>query len=98
MKTLDSIEIKRLHGWGGLEFQFSLRARSFLHNQVRSFVGTLERVGAGAWQPKAVKSALEAKDRSACGPVCPHKVYTCQACDILRRLLNFWRRQVTEHQ
>ena len=71
VKTLSSFKIKRMHSWGGLEFQFSLRARSFLHNQVRSFVGTLERVGAGAWQPKDVKSALEAKDRSACGPVCP---------------------------
>ena len=71
IKTLDSLEIKRVLGRAGLEFQFSLRARSFLHNQVRSFVGTLERVGAGAWHPKDVKAALEAKDRSACGPVCP---------------------------
>ncbi|XXK30785.1 tRNA pseudouridine(38-40) synthase TruA [Rhodobacteraceae bacterium nBUS_24] len=71
LKTLDSLEIKRVLGRAGLEFQFSLRARSFLHNQVRSFVGTLERVGAGAWHPKDVKAALEAKDRSACGPVCP---------------------------
>ena len=71
VKTLDSLQIKRTHSWGGLEFRFSLRARSFLHNQVRSFVGTLERVGAGAWKPKDVKSALEAQDRSACGPVCP---------------------------
>ena len=71
IKTLDSLEIKRVLGRAGLEFQFSLRARSFLHNQVRSFVGTLERVGAGAWHPKDVKAALEAKVRSACGPVCP---------------------------
>jgi len=48
-----------------------VRARSFLHNQVRSFVGTLERVGAGAWTPDDVRAALAAKDRSACGPVCP---------------------------
>jgi tRNA pseudouridine38-40 synthase len=34
-------------------------------------VGTLERVGAGQWQPDDVKTALEAKDRQACGPVCP---------------------------
>jgi tRNA pseudouridine38-40 synthase len=48
-----------------------VRARSFLHNQVRSFVGTLERVGAGAWSPEDVRDALEACDRAACGPVCP---------------------------
>ncbi|MEJ2019676.1 MAG: tRNA pseudouridine(38-40) synthase TruA, partial [Maritimibacter sp.] len=47
------------------------RARSFLHNQVRSFVGTLERVGAGSWSPDDVSAALEAKSRAACGPVSP---------------------------
>ena len=45
------------------------RARSFLHNQVRSFVGTLERVGAGSWSPDHVKEALAARTRSACGTV-----------------------------
>jgi tRNA pseudouridine38-40 synthase len=38
---------------------------------VRSIVGTLERVGAGSWAPAGVKHALEARDRAACGPVCP---------------------------
>ena len=71
VKTLDALEIERVEGVGGPELQFHLRARSFLHNQVRSFVGTLERVGAGAWAPEGVKHALEARDRAACGPVCP---------------------------
>ena len=71
IKTLDELKIDRITGWSGDEFRFQLRARSFLHNQVRSFVGTLERVGAGSWSPFDVKKALEAKDRSACGPVSP---------------------------
>jgi tRNA pseudouridine38-40 synthase len=71
VKTLDELKIDRITGWSGDEFRFQLRARSFLHNQVRSFVGTLERVGAGSWSPFDVKKALEAKDRSACGPVSP---------------------------
>ena len=76
IKTLDEIKIDRIKGWSGDEFRFQLRARSFLHNQVRSFVGTLERVGAGSWNPVDVKKALEAKDRSACGPVSPpHGLY-----------------------
>ena len=76
IKTLDEIKIDRIEGWSGDEFRFQLRARSFLHNQVRSFVGTLERVGAGSWNPIDVKKALEAKDRSACGPVSPpHGLY-----------------------
>lgn len=57
-----------------------LRAPSFLHNQVRSIAGTLERVGAGRWPPSQVKDALEAKDRSQCGPVAPaHGLYFVKA-------------------
>ncbi len=71
VKTLSEITIRELGYPGGIEYQFSLRARSFLHNQVRSIVGTLERVGAGAWAPDRVREALLAADRAACGPVAP---------------------------
>lgn len=71
VKTLDAITIDRVEGLSGPELQFRLRAGSFLHNQVRSIVGTLERVGSGAWSPEDVQTALQARDRAACGPVCP---------------------------
>ena len=71
VKTLDELRIERVDGRSGPELHFHVRARSFLHNQVRSFVGTLERVGAGAWDPIDVKHALEARARPACGPVSP---------------------------
>jgi tRNA pseudouridine38-40 synthase len=71
VKTLDRLDIEETDIPYGKEFRFHVEARSFLHNQVRSFVGTLERVGAGAWDPDDVKAALEAKDRAACGPVAP---------------------------
>ena len=71
VKTLDAVDITRIDGTSGPEFQIRLRARSFLHNQVRSIVGTLERVGGGKWRPEDVKDALEARDRSRCGPVAP---------------------------
>ncbi|PIE08142.1 MAG: tRNA pseudouridine(38-40) synthase TruA [Rhodobacterales bacterium] len=71
IKTLDALDIEALPYQGGMEFRFHVRARSFLHNQVRSFVGTLERVGAGAWTPDDVSAALDARARAACGPVCP---------------------------
>lgn len=71
VKTLDRIEIETRAVPQGTEFRFHLAARSFLHNQVRSIVGTLERVGAGAWAPARVGAALAARDRAACGPVCP---------------------------
>lgn len=72
LRTLDELRVEAVERRDGAqEFQFHVRARSFLHNQVRSFVGTLERVGAGAWTPDDVSAALDAKDRSRCGPVCP---------------------------
>lgn len=71
VKTLDALRVEQVEIPNGTEFRFHVRARSFLHNQVRSFVGTLERVGAGAWAPEDVARALEAKSRAACGPVCP---------------------------
>jgi tRNA pseudouridine38-40 synthase len=71
VRTLDALEIVAAPTVGGVEIAFHLRARSFLHNQVRSLVGTLERVGAGAWPPVRVADALVARDRAACGPVAP---------------------------
>lgn len=71
IKTLDRLDITSVKTEYGQEVHFDVRARSFLHNQVRSFVGTLERVGAGSLTPRDVADALAAQDRSACGPVCP---------------------------
>ncbi len=67
VKTLDEFQVER----DGAEIRLHLAARSFLHNQVRSFAGTLERVGAGKWPVARVAEALAARDRSACGPVAP---------------------------
>lgn len=79
VKTLDALEIEECARPDGTEYRFHVRARSFLHNQVRSFIGTLERVGAGAWTPEDVGAALAARDRAACGPVCPpHGLYLAQ--------------------
>lgn len=76
MRTLDRLAVTSAETPFGTEIQFDVRARSFLHSQVRSFVGTLERVGAGAWPPDRVAQALAARDRGACGPVSPpHGLY-----------------------
>jgi tRNA pseudouridine38-40 synthase len=77
VRTLDELRVTPVaRDDGAAEIQFNVRARSFLHNQVRSFVGTLERVGAGAWTADDVSAALAACDRAACGPVCPpHGLY-----------------------
>jgi tRNA pseudouridine38-40 synthase len=67
VRTLDRLEIERQ----GEVLLIHASARSFLHNQVRSMVGTLKRVGEGAWTPDDADAALAARDRSACGPVAP---------------------------
>lgn len=71
VRTLDELTITEHPYPGGAEYHFTVRARSFLHNQVRSFVGTLAHVGAGSWHPNRVADALAARDRAACGTVCP---------------------------
>ena len=67
VKTLDAIAVERM----GEEIRITCSARSFLHNQVRSIVGSLKLVGAGKWTAGDLRAALEACDRSACGPVAP---------------------------
>jgi tRNA pseudouridine38-40 synthase len=71
VRTMDEVSVEELAAPGGVEYRFRLRARSFLHNQVRGIVGTLAKVGVGAWPPERVGAALAARDRKACGPVCP---------------------------
>ncbi len=66
-KTLDAIDVVRQ----GEEIAIRTHARSFLHTQVRSMVGSLQRVGEGSWTAKDLKDALEARDRAACGPLAP---------------------------
>ncbi len=67
MKTLDLARVSRV----GEEVHLEFASRSFLHRQVRSMTGTLAEVGIGRWSAADVKAALEARDRTACGPVAP---------------------------
>ncbi|GIU66670.1 tRNA pseudouridine(38-40) synthase TruA [Candidatus Phycosocius spiralis] len=71
IKTLSQLSLTRVQGVFGDEIQAFVQAKSFLHRQVRSMMGTLSEVGRGRWQPADVKAALEARDRTKCGPVAP---------------------------
>lgn len=71
VKTIDEARVEVHETLEGREVQFHFRARSFLHNQIRSIVGTLERVGGGGWTAEDFKEVLDAADRQACGPVAP---------------------------
>jgi tRNA pseudouridine38-40 synthase len=67
LKTLDQLEVIR----NGDSVDIITSARSFLHSQVRSMVGSLVWVGEGRWSPDDLVNALKARTRSACGPVAP---------------------------
>ena len=67
VKTLDRLDVAR----DGDEIAVQASARSFLHNQVRSMVGSLVAVGEGKWSADDLARALAARDRAACGPVAP---------------------------
>jgi tRNA pseudouridine38-40 synthase len=76
VKTLDTLDVsgRNLHGVEVIEI--TTTARSYLHNQVRSFAGCLKAVGEGRWNADDLTAALQARDRTACAPVAPaHGLY-----------------------
>ncbi|MCJ8149174.1 tRNA pseudouridine(38-40) synthase TruA [Shinella sp. H4-D48] len=67
VRTIDRLEVTR----SGNLIEMRVSAQSFLHNQIRSFAGTLKLAGEGKWTADDVRAALESRDRKACGPVAP---------------------------
>ena len=67
VKTLDTLEVRQ----NSSEIVFNVAARSFLYHQVRNMVGSLVKVGTGAWFPEKIAEALKACDRAAAGPTAP---------------------------
>jgi tRNA pseudouridine38-40 synthase len=67
LRTLDRLDVMRV----GEEIHIYASARSFLHHQVRSITGSLMMAGSGRWLKGELKAALDAKDRSRCGPMAP---------------------------
>jgi tRNA pseudouridine38-40 synthase len=67
VRTLDVFEVRR----EAEVIVVTAKARSFLHSQVRSMVGSLKLVGDGKWQPADFRAALDAAERARCGPLAP---------------------------
>ena len=67
VRTLDRLDVTRTSE----VIEIRASARSFLHNQVRSMVGSLKRVGEGAWTADQLEAALHAKNRAACAGIAP---------------------------
>jgi tRNA pseudouridine38-40 synthase len=67
VRTLDRLDAARTNN----EIHIYASARSFLHRQVRSMVGSLVLVGTGKWSADDLQTALEQRDRKYCGAVAP---------------------------
>jgi len=67
LRTLDHFAVRRELD----HIVVTASARSFLHHQVRSMVGSLKLVGEGKWSPADFRAALDAADRSRCGGMAP---------------------------
>jgi tRNA pseudouridine38-40 synthase len=67
VKTLDVLNVVR----DGDDVNVLASARSFLHSQVRSMVGSLVMAGEGKWTADDLAHVLDAHDRTACGQVAP---------------------------
>lgn len=67
IRSLERLDVSR----HGEEIWVEASARSFLHNQVRSMVGSLAKIGHGTWPVSEMRAALDARDRARCGPVAP---------------------------
>lgn len=67
LKTLDSMTVT----WRGSEIEIGVKARSFLHHQVRNMAGTLKLIGQGKWPVGRIEEVLAARNRAAAGPTAP---------------------------
>ena len=76
-KTIDEIKIEQIND----TISIRISAKSFLHNQVRSIVGSLKLVGEGKWDQKKIKEILDKKDRTLCGPVAPAEGLSLERVD-----------------
>ena len=68
VRTLERLDVVR---GPGDEVHIHASAQSFLHNQIRSFAGSLKLVGEHRWSEADLVAALESRDRKRCGPVAP---------------------------
>lgn len=67
VRTIFRCEVTNADEWVYIDVE----GDGFLYNMVRNVVGTLVEVGRGKWKPEKINEILEAKDRTAAGPIAP---------------------------
>ena len=84
IRTLDEITFAN----EGDEVIIRVKAKSFLHSQVRIIVGTIVKIGDKTWDPEQIKKILHAKDRSLAGPTAPAYGLYLEKVDYPKNLLD----------
>jgi tRNA pseudouridine38-40 synthase len=67
IRRLERLSVSR----AGDRLEISARANAFLHQMVRSLVGTLLAVGDGRFEPREIPAIIAARDRARAGQVAP---------------------------
>ena len=84
IRTLDEITFSH----DNEEIIMKVKAPSFLHSQVRIIAGTIVKIGEGNWEPRIMKSILNAKNRTLAGPTAPPEGLYLERVDYPENLLN----------
>ncbi|MDD5011054.1 MAG: tRNA pseudouridine(38-40) synthase TruA [Phycisphaerae bacterium] len=67
IRTIYNCDVTQKDLW----IYIDVEANGFLYNMVRNIVGTLVEIGRGRWQPEKIDEIIEAKKRTAAGPIAP---------------------------
>jgi tRNA pseudouridine38-40 synthase len=67
VRTIYRCDISRQGEW----IYIDVEADGFLYNMVRNIVGTLVEIGRGRWMPEVIDKIIEARKRTAAGPIAP---------------------------
>jgi tRNA pseudouridine38-40 synthase len=67
VRTIFRCNVKQNDDWVYIDVE----GDSFLYNMVRNIVGTLVEVGSGRLEPEKITEILDAKNRTAAGPIAP---------------------------
>lgn len=84
IRTLDDITFSRVNH----EIIMNVKAKSFLHSQVRIIAGTIVKIGEGIWDPSHIKTILSSKDRTVAGPTAPAEGLYLEKIDYPKELLD----------
>jgi tRNA pseudouridine38-40 synthase len=71
IRTMFDVSLERGRGATQETLVFEIAGNGFLYNMVRAIVGTLVRIGRGAYPASWMREVLEARDRKRAGPTAP---------------------------